>query len=109
MQAIRVPCAGVLKELKGIVWQIEKHAPKLFCEVSAPSPMTIVATFILPSRIMENSKQANNRNVGLRARGKEKPVALNATPVVRAMDRIHRRMELAYYMMPKPIKIGDHL
>src|SRR5262245_3558971 len=70
--------------------------------------MSIIPAIIYPSAVMEKGEEPYHNHVRASSFGKDKPVAFNASPVVRAMDRVTRHMNLRDHVFPEAFKVDVH-
>src|SRR5438045_1433364 len=100
MQAIGVPCAGIMEKCEKVICEMElAGVSQNTCKLGRTSTMGGIIAIILAAAVVEDRKQSNDIDVRASARRQEQAVALDAAPVVRAMKRVGRAGKLVREML----------
>ena len=109
MFAVGVPDTCVMKKLESVVIEEVGVTAKTRGKFRTSGAVAIIPTVVLAATVVEDSEQTDNNDVGLCACGKQEAIALDASPVARAMYGIVLCVELTCDKLPKLDKINVHL
>jgi len=88
MVAVGVPSAGINEEIESLVFEIEKLAAQFSCVRRAPLPVVRVGPLVDAAGIVEPSEESHHEYVSTGSLREPEPVALDASPVRRAVDGV---------------------
>jgi hypothetical protein len=106
---VGVPDARVSEKLEPVVVEDVCVTTQTRGKFRTSGAVAVVPTVVLAAAVVEDSEQTNDSDVGLCARGEQDAVALDASPVARAVNGMTWRVELSGDQRPEMDKINVHL
>jgi hypothetical protein len=106
--AICMPDASVVEEFETVVGKGVGCAAQGCGKLRAASAVTVVEAIVLAAAVVEESKEADDGDIGSCTCRQQEAIAFDAPPMVRTMNGITRRMELPGDELPKKVKIIVH-
>ena len=100
-----VPDAGGLQEVKLMIRDLKVLRTEQGGINRSSPAMTGIGELILPSAVMEESKQSYHDDVGTGTLGQKKPVSLNSLPVPGTMVGIRAEGKLSADSLPEADEI----
>ena len=88
---VRVAVARLEQQPELMVFEIENAAPQIQSEFSRSWAVLRISHFVLPPRVMENSKELHDLNIGSGLFGQSQAVFENSGPVRHAMIAVERQ------------------
>ena len=88
---VRVAVARLEQQPELMVFEIENAAPQIQSEFSRSWAVLRISHFVLPPRVMENSKELHDLNIGPGLFGQSKAVFKDSGPVCHAMIAVKRQ------------------
>lgn len=107
---IRVPNAGVLKQVEILIRQLEALTSQARGVVSASFSVTRVPSIVQASAIVEDGEQPDDVNLCPGARCQNQPIPFDSAPVIGAMNRKWIAVgPRGYHIRPETFKIDQSI
>jgi hypothetical protein len=108
VRAVGVPHASVTEKLEAVIGKVVCGTAKDRGVLRASCPVAAVTAIVLAATVVNKSEQPNHGDVRSCARGKPEPIALDASPMLGAVNGMIWQVELPGDELPEMVIAAVH-